>query len=964
MEHSKITKYTNISKQILKLFNNININKEEIIPENIEEILSSEEEYNEERKKNQIILNEEEEEEEEEFENDEYNDEYINEDSYVEEEIDNNIQDTLNEEIENSDDNIFTIINTGNEQENFNALKLKKNKEENSKILELDNIDQDKVDYIIKNRKGMTRERYFKIIPKKVLGFYGNIPCIITRGTLREGELEETNCVRVKGEPFYGISDEQLLSIKIMWYNLMEVSNPNKYGHFIETVMGAGKTVVSVVFLLYCYRYKILKKSILILPKPVIGQWIKELLKWSIITGIYDINYKYTNKKFIYLLGMETPSKPTNENKEIQDWYILESEMFKTIKGKKKQNINNWNKDEKGILITNSDQLLKINDIEMNMLQKTDIVIIDEASDFKNEFNNLNKGLGKTKILSLFLESEKKDIFKVLLTATPIDNRITEYISLNKFIMPDKVFEKIYLTYDEKDRIFGEASINKLYENKEYAEFYNLLAYIFRTAQNFVYRGNPNLVKENLERNGVIKYEYSLFLYSSKKLSEIMKYMEIGPQHGFGIQTAFRTSTHPDYVLSYENLKILKEDYKEKLDKAQRSRNNEGRIQIANFEKALGWIKKYEDYRKYFKYKENTLEYSTKMKVLIEITEYIVNKTNDKLIIFTELPEKTIPLINYYLNELDEKEFEQKNKKEYDLYKKEEIILNKEYKKLNDKYEELNKEDEDESKEEKKEKKRKKAEINKKLKNQKEKLEKLKKENDFKYMALELTGKTKSKDAIISEFKELKNRIIIIGIKAGGVGINIAFANRIILLEVNNNPSIEFQAIARGFRTGQKKNVHVYRLIDCGINENIFENNQEKETYFKSFKDDTDRESEDERKFNTNIYKNIIFNGAINNKFLKVNDNLTEYSTFIKENNDRLLPFIYKNNSSYIREIKNMDEVLIEYKNLEIKNFKDIDEISIFLSKNNRVSVSTPTESTLKSPYFNKPYISSGFNFD
>ena len=52
--------------------------------------------------------------------------------------------------------------------------------------------------------------------------------------------------------------------------------------------------------------------------------------------------------------------------------------------------------------------------------------------------------------------------------------------------------------------------------------------------------------------------------------------------------------------------------------------------------------------------------------------------------------------------------------------------------------------------------------------------------------------------------------------KAGGVGLNLTGASRVVLFEVDWNPSTDLQAMARVHRDGQKKEVRIYRLVVAG----------------------------------------------------------------------------------------------------------------------------------------------------
>ena len=57
------------------------------------------------------------------------------------------------------------------------------------------------------------------------------------------------------------------------------------------------------------------------------------------------------------------------------------------------------------------------------------------------------------------------------------------------------------------------------------------------------------------------------------------------------------------------------------------------------------------------------------------------------------------------------------------------------------------------------------------------------------------------------------HRILLISLKAGGVGLNLTAASVVIHYDLWWNPAVEQQATDRAYRIGQNKDVTVYRLI-------------------------------------------------------------------------------------------------------------------------------------------------------
>ncbi|RPB22892.1 CHR9/SNF2/SWI2 [Terfezia boudieri ATCC MYA-4762] len=63
--------------------------------------------------------------------------------------------------------------------------------------------------------------------------------------------------------------------------------------------------------------------------------------------------------------------------------------------------------------------------------------------------------------------------------------------------------------------------------------------------------------------------------------------------------------------------------------------------------------------------------------------------------------------------------------------------------------------------------------------------------------------------------------IFLISTRAGGVGLNITSANKVVIFDPSWNPSHDLQAQDRAYRIGQRRDVEVFRLVSAGTIEEI-----------------------------------------------------------------------------------------------------------------------------------------------
>lgn len=80
---------------------------------------------------------------------------------------------------------------------------------------------------------------------------------------------------------------------------------------------------------------------------------------------------------------------------------------------------------------------------------------------------------------------------------------------------------------------------------------------------------------------------------------------------------------------------------------------------------------------------------------------------------------------------------------------------------------------------------------------------------------LALTGKTPpaKRGALVAEFQNKTVPLLLISLKAGGVGLNLTAADTVIHIDPWWNPAVQEQATARAHRIGQEQTVFVYKIV-------------------------------------------------------------------------------------------------------------------------------------------------------
>lgn len=111
--------------------------------------------------------------------------------------------------------------------------------------------------------------------------------------------------------------------------------------------------------------------------------------------------------------------------------------------------------------------------------------------------------------------------------------------------------------------------------------------------------------------------------------------------------------------------------------------------------------------------------------------------------------------------------------------------------------------------------------------------EKLCRGHNYGCLRLDGTMNVSKRQKLVDKFNDPEGPefVFLLSSKAGGCGLNLIGANRLVLFDPDWNPAADQQALARVWRDGQKKDCFVYRFIATGtIEEKIFQRQSHKQS--------------------------------------------------------------------------------------------------------------------------------------
>ncbi|XP_035582824.1 DNA repair and recombination protein RAD54-like isoform X2 [Zalophus californianus] len=136
--------------------------------------------------------------------------------------------------------------------------------------------------------------------------------------------------------------------------------------------------------------------------------------------------------------------------------------------------------------------------------------------------------------------------------------------------------------------------------------------------------------------------------------------------------------------------------------------------------------------------------------------------------------------------------------------------------------------------------------------------EKLCRARRYLYVRLDGTMSIKKRAKVVERFNNplSPDFVFMLSSKAGGCGLNLIGANRLVMFDPDWNPANDEQAMARIWRDGQKKTCYIYRLLSAGtIEEKIFQRQSHKKALSSCV---VDEEQDVERHFSLGELKELF----------------------------------------------------------------------------------------------------------
>ncbi|XP_001359844.3 transcriptional regulator ATRX homolog [Drosophila pseudoobscura] len=590
------------------------------------------------------------------------------------------------------------------------------------------------------------------------------------------------------------LKPHQVEGVKFMWDACFETLKDSEEkpgsGCILAHCMGLGKTlqVVTLTHTLLMNRRTGVERVLVITPLSTVNNWAREFLYWM----------KFANRKDIEVYDISRyKDKPTRIFK-LAEWFneggvcILGYDMYRILANEK----------AKGLRKKQREQLL-----QALVEPGPDLVVCDEGHLLKNEKTSISKAVTRMRTKR-----------RIVLTGTPLQNNLREYYCMIQFVKPsllgtykeymnrfvNPISNGQYTDSTERDlRLMKHRShiLHKLLEGCIQRRDYSVLAPYLPPKHEYVIYTTLSELQQTL-------YGYYMTTYREQNSSDICGK---GARLFQDFQDLRRIWTHPmnlrvnsDNVIakrllsnddsdiegficdeteeeeaadsnSSDSCESFKSDASmsgaRKSTKKHKTRNRAGADSDSDLEMLpSGPLAQKDDPSEWWKpfveeRELNNVNHSPKLLILLRLLQQC-EAIGDKLLVFSQSLQ-SLDVIEHFLSLVDS------NTKNYEFE----------------------------------------GDV-----------------GEFKgcwtngkdYFRLDGSCSVEQREAMCKTFNNVANlraRLFLISTRAGGLGINLVAANRVVIFDVSWNPSHDTQSIFRVYRFGQVKPCYIYRLIAMGTME-------------------------------------------------------------------------------------------------------------------------------------------------
>eukprot|EP01117_Protostelium_nocturnum_P006837 TRINITY_DN2452_c0_g1_i6.p1 TRINITY_DN2452_c0_g1~~TRINITY_DN2452_c0_g1_i6.p1 ORF type:complete len:720 (+),score=127.22 TRINITY_DN2452_c0_g1_i6:2456-4615(+) len=183
--------------------------------------------------------------------------------------------------------------------------------------------------------------------------------------------------------------------------------------------------------------------------------------------------------------------------------------------------------------------------------------------------------------------------------------------------------------------------------------------------------------------------------------------------------------------------------------------------------------------------------------------------------------------------------------------------------------------------------------------------------------------------------KNSRESVFLLSTKAGGLGINLTAANRVVLFDSSWNPSHDVESIYRAYRFGQTKEVHIYRLISGGtIESRIYDRQIIKQGLFRNVIDEKNPKRTIPKVFTRDLFK---LDTVVPLR------TCSEGESLVKEKDSSNDPILFKLFSRYFPYLTQLHEheSFLEEDDVETVDYNDRRQVDEFINKETNLSSET-----------------------